>query len=300
MKTIMVTGATRGLGLALVRALDGYDDVALVLAVRDGAAGNELAATLRRPARVVVLDVGSLEQVGRFADAWHEPLWALVNNAGLQLVESTTTTAEGVEQTMAVNHLGPALLTLRLLPWLRGGQVVAIGSGTHNPEHPGATRFGFRGARYTSVDALARGESDGDSEKQRGMDRYATTKMLGMVFMSELARRTDATRFYTFDPGMMPGTSLARTSPWYGRLAWATVMRWLVPFLPDASTPERSGAALAEMLVRNDAASGGVFDLRGEPSGRVWAPALEPSLGRRVYEETASWFTTHGSAVPKT
>lgn len=289
MKRILITGATRGLGLSLVRALDDHDDVELVLAVRDEAAGRAIASTLRRPARVVALDVGSLAQVERFAATWDEPLWALVNNAGLQLVERTTTTDEGVEETMAVNHLGPALLTLKLLPHLRGGQVVAIGSGTHHPHHPSATRFGFRGGRFTNVSALARGESDGTTAKQRGQDRYATTKMLGMILMMELARRERAIRFYTFDPGMMPGTALARTMPWYGRLVWATLLRWLVPLLPDASTTQRSAATLADMLVANDTPSGSVIDYRRRPSTRVWEATRAPELGARVYEETVAW-----------
>src|SRR5687768_12643674 len=80
-KTILVTGATRGLGLALARALDEVDGIELVLAVRDVTAGQSELRSLRRPARVVELDVGSLEAVSRFAAGWSEPLWALVNNA---------------------------------------------------------------------------------------------------------------------------------------------------------------------------------------------------------------------------
>ena len=59
MKTVMITGASRGLGLALARALDAAPDVELILAVRDVAAGKRAAASLRRPARVVELDMGS-------------------------------------------------------------------------------------------------------------------------------------------------------------------------------------------------------------------------------------------------
>jgi NAD(P)-dependent dehydrogenase (short-subunit alcohol dehydrogenase family) len=141
MRTILVTGATRGLGLALVRALDAHDDVSLVLGVRDLEAGRAVAKTLRR-AEAVSLDTGSLASIRALTARWDRPLHALVHNAGVQETAETTFTAEGLETTFAVNHLGPLALTLGLAPHVRGGRVVAIGSGTHNPDNRTATMFG--------------------------------------------------------------------------------------------------------------------------------------------------------------
>lgn len=126
MKTVLLTGATRGLGLAMARALDEVTDVHLVLAVRDVVAGEALARTLRRPARVVGLDLANMGSVMRLVHTWNEPLHALVNNAGLQLVGPTVHTEDGLEATFAVNHLAPTWLALGLLPWLRGGRVIGV------------------------------------------------------------------------------------------------------------------------------------------------------------------------------
>lgn len=286
MKTILLTGASRGLGRAIARALDAADDVSLVLAVRDRAAGEQVAASLRRPAEVVELDVSSIEAVTRFGAGWRRPLHALVNNAGLQLTGPTVMTPEGLEATLATNHLGPLQLTLGLLPHLRGGRVLGIGSGTHNPDNRMATLFGFRGGRFTSIAALSRGEGDGRSDRQRGMDRYATSKLVSMAATFELARRHPATAFATLDPGLMPGTGLARTQPWLARLGWSTLLRWLVPLLPDASTPARSARAARHLLLEAELAPGEVYDFTGSPSRRVHPSVRSPDLGRTVLDQS--------------
>jgi NAD(P)-dependent dehydrogenase (short-subunit alcohol dehydrogenase family) len=291
-KTVLVTGASRGLGLAIARALDAADDVQLVLAVRDVAATEAAMHGLRRTPRVVRLDLASLDEVTAFIAAWHEPLWALVNNAGLQVTGPTAFTPDGFEQTIAVNHLASTWLALGLLPWLRGGRVMAIGSGTHNPESRTAALFGFRGGRFTSVEELAKGglSHDATSDRQKGLDRYATSKLLVIATTMELARRHPATTFLTFDPGLMPGTGLVRGGPWYVRVAWNRVLRWLVPLMPDASTPERSASAARRLLAVDDNAvdvtSGEVYDFRARPSRRVWSGARANELGAAVTDQT--------------
>jgi NAD(P)-dependent dehydrogenase (short-subunit alcohol dehydrogenase family) len=296
-KTILVTGATRGFGLAIARELAAQKGVELVLAVRDVARGEAVAASLRRRAgpprvRVLRLDLSSLDEVARFADAWREPLAALVNNAGRQVPGGLRLTADGFEETLAVNLLAPTWLTLGLLPWLRGGRVLNVSSGTHNPDHPLARRLGFRGGRFTSVSALARGEVEGGSERQRAATRYATSKLLVIASTQELARRHPGTTFLTIDPGAMPGTGLVRDAPLLVRLAWSTLLRWLVPVLPDASTPARSARAVRWLLTTEGLVSGEVYDFEQRPSSRVWPPARAPELGREVVDETTALLAT--------
>lgn len=284
MKTVMITGATRGLGLALARALDAAPDVELILAVRDVAAGKRAAASLRRPARVVELDLGSPASIKRLIHDWHEPLRGLVNNAGLQFTGPAVFNEAGVEMTLAVNHLGPLELTMGLLPWLEHARVMGIGSGTHNPSQ--ARLFGFRGGHFTSIEALARGEAQRSSDRGRGLDLYATSKLLSMTTTVELARRHARTRFITLDPGLMPGTGLVRTAPLPVRAAWHSLLRWLVPLLPDASTPQRSAAAGRTLLLEGEPAAGEIYAFDGKPSRRVWDLVREAEFGRRVVDES--------------
>jgi protochlorophyllide reductase len=295
MRTILVTGATRGLGLSLVRALDAHDDVSLVLAVRDLEAGRAVARTLRR-AEAVSLDTGSLASIRALGARWDRPLHALVHNAGVQETARTTFTAEGIETTFAVNHLGPLALTLGLAPHVRGGRVVMLGSGTHNPDNRTATMFGFRGGRFTSVEAHLRGECDASTDRQRGMDRYATSKLLAMLTTMALARRDPRTTFFTFDPGLMPGTGLARTAPPMQAWAWKHLLPWLAPLLPDTSTPERSAASLTTLLLAGAIDSGEVYGHDATPSRRVWKGARDPELAARVLDESLAALAARGLA----
>ena len=293
MRTILVTGATRGLGIALVRALNEHDDVTLALGVRDLDAGRAIAKTLRR-AEAVAIDTGSLASIRAFTSRWDRPLHALVNNAGLQVTDGDSFTDEGIETTLAVNHLGPLALALGLLPRLRGGSVVGVGSGTHNPDNTSARLFGFRGGKFTSVEALTRGETDGTNDQARGRNRYATSKLLTTVTAIELARRTSIARFATFDPGLMPGTGLARAAPWYARAVWSSVLGWVAPLMDDTSTPETSARSLAKLLIEGPIMSGQTYGHDGAISHRLWKGAHDPELGKRIVDESLAALSSRG------
>lgn len=288
MGTFLVTGATGSLGASTARALvaSGHD---VVLTVRDGARGRHVATTLGPRAQVRVLDLASRADIQRFVAEWNAPLDGLVNIAGGQNVGPLRRTVDGVEETLAVNHLAPLELTLGLLPHLGGARVAFVGSGTHHPRHVTARMFGFRGARFSSIEALARAEERG-SRRQLGADRYATSKLLCMWMAVALAEAAPEVSFFGFDPGLMPGTGLVRTAPGFVRLLWRTVLVWVAPMLPDTSTPGRSGAALARLLTDADVASGTIYGSDGLPSKRLWEPAFAtPEGARRALHESVDF-----------
>lgn len=289
MKTYIVTGATRGLGLATARALSRIPDTSVVLAVRDLAKGQAVARTLGNHVQARLLDLGSLADVKRFADAWTGPLAGLVNNAGIQESTLTRRTSDGLEITIGTNHIAAFALTEALMPALSGGRVLFIGSGTHNPTNKAAARFGFRGGRFTSIDALAHGDTDETDQKQANRDRYATSKMLNTVTAMEWARRIPTTTFLTLDPGLMPGTGLARNASLAERIAWFTLIRLIAPFLPDTSTASRSGKTAAWLMTDPSllAHNGEVFSFDRKPSRRVWEKARDPKLAAAVVDQTA-------------
>jgi len=300
-KTILITGATRGLGLALAKRLAAEPNVHLVLGVRDREAGRRVARDLGPQAEAVQLDMSSLASIKSLTSNWDRPLFALINNAGLQNVGPTRFSEGGIEITLAVNHIGPLLLTLGLLPWLAEGTVLGIGSGTHNPEDKGATRFGFRGGRFTSIAELARGEVDAESDQQAGYDRYATSKLLSMTTGVELARRNTDTRFLCLDPGLMPGTGLARTAPRAVRLLWHNLLPLLVPLMSGASTPTRSAAAGARLVLNaGTAKSGGIYDQRARESDRVWDKVSDAEFGATVVDQSIEWLADIGAAPART
>jgi hypothetical protein len=123
-------------------------------------------------------------------------------------------------------------------------RIILIGSGTHDPDIWMNRWFGFRGGRYTDARNLASGRGDPSvSDAQRARDRYATSKLCNLMTVEALARRGyDA---HSFDPGLMPGTGLARDYGWLARVGWHTAMRLAAWILPGASSIRRSGNALA-------------------------------------------------------
>lgn len=101
-------------------------------------------------------------------------------------------------------------------------------------------------------------------------------KFCNIVSTYALANRMPAARlrFFALDPGLMPGTGLARDNSAFNRFMWRSLLRWIAPNLPGASTAERSGAALAWLLTSPDPAIAkdlveGSLELCGIPYLRV-------------------------------
>ncbi|MEU6388107.1 SDR family NAD(P)-dependent oxidoreductase [Streptomyces sp. NPDC046939] len=127
-KTVLLTGATQGMGRHLARLL-ATRGATLLLHGRDRARLAEVAADIEARApdsdvRTYQGDLADLEQVRTLADAVlaAEPrLDVLVNNAALGGGSDPSvreTSRQGHELRFAVNHLAPYVLTRRLLPLL--------------------------------------------------------------------------------------------------------------------------------------------------------------------------------------
>lgn len=291
MKTYIVTGATRGLGLSIAKEIAKSNDSEVVLAVRNIELGAAIAAQIGENVSVKELNMTSSTSVENFLNDWNKPIAGLVNNAGVQIVDATRNTdEEGYEETFAVNHLYALKLTIGLLDHLKGGRVLFIGSGTHNPENWTATIFGFRGARYETIKKCAEGLNNSSKINQLGMDRYATSKFLNMVSTVELARRIspNKTRFYCLDPGMMPGTGLARTAPAHLQFAWKNILPVISRIMPDSSTPARSGKACAWLMTADNSLlnNGGIYSYDRKPSNRVWEKIYSHEIGCGVLDES--------------
>ena len=131
-RRVVVTGANVGIGFETARAL-AAQGAHVTLACRDlSKAANAVAAIVRdvQPhdsqvagrVQAAQLELSDQQSVHRFADqlqTLNQPVHVLVNNAGAIMTKQTT--VEGIDRTMAVNHLGPSLLTMRLMPLLRQG-----------------------------------------------------------------------------------------------------------------------------------------------------------------------------------
>jgi light-dependent protochlorophyllide reductase len=264
-RTAVITGASTGLGLECARALLANDaSWHVVLAVRDPARGADAVAQLGEPGRCTIfeMDLASLRSVRGFVQSLRAaelpPVHALVCNAGVQVVSGAEVTDDGVEMTFGVNHLGHFALVQGLLDHLvRPARIVVVSSGTHDP----AKHTGMPSPRYTTATDVARPEGGTAAEGRR---RYTTSKLCNVLFAYELDRRLShgeqGVTVNAFDPGLMPGSGLARDYPPLQRMVW----RYLLPalrVLPGVRSTRTSGRYLAALTgdARFDGITGKYF-----------------------------------------
>lgn len=250
-RTAVITGANTGLGLECARSLLASDDTwHVVLAVRDSTRGAEAVAELDAPQRCTVLplDLASLDSVRGFGErlqhAGVPPLRAVVCNAGLQVVDGTKFTQDGVEMTFGVNHLGHFALVRDLLEILDApARIVIVSSGTHDP----AKFTGMPHPHYASAEELAHPTAGTSADGRR---RYTTSKLCNVLFAYELDRRlgqgAGGVTVTCFDPGLMPGSGLARDYSPIGKLVWRYVMP-VLRVLPNVNSTRASGRRLAAL-----------------------------------------------------
>ena len=190
-QTAIVTGSNTGIGLEIARQLLDLNITTLILAVRSpskgAAAVTSLAAGRSLPPSTIQvwpLDLDSYPSITAFAERTKSlpRIDIVINNAGIINATQLFSPSTGHDQMIQVNYLSQALLTLLLLPIIKS---------KHLPNHP--TRITF-----TSSDAAA-----WTSFPQRNHNpllpslslpttnvdnQYFTSKLLGMLFVSELAK----------------------------------------------------------------------------------------------------------------
>jgi len=179
-KTVLITGATGGIGLAAAVAL-ARQGAQLVLVGRNQARGLDAISEIRRRAgsdraEFLRADFASLAEVRRLALAFvaeERPLHVLINNAGT-MNTSRRLTVDGFEEMFAVNHLAHFLLTRLLLPRLQEcapARIVHVASNAH---------------------AFCKGMRWHDLSHERGFSAfpaYGHSKLANILFSGELARR---------------------------------------------------------------------------------------------------------------
>lgn len=132
MKTVLITGATQGLGLATAQAL-AQQGHRLIVHGRDAAKLSDVADDLRCTGAEVsteVADLSDLSQVGALADRvaeGHAQIGALINNAGV--FKTGQPRAGAFDVRFVVNTLASAFLARRLLPVIpQDGRIIHLSS----------------------------------------------------------------------------------------------------------------------------------------------------------------------------
>lgn len=223
-KTAIVTGANGGLGMECSRQLLDLGLKKLIIGVRDEAKGEAARKTLTttkalQPGQTIdvwKLDLASYESVTAFARkaADLKPrLDIAVLNAGVNRGSFALNPTTGHEEDIQTNYLSTALLVLLLLDVFQKSR--APGTET-TPSSPGRIVV-------VSSDTAAWAQF-GEKNKEPllpafdekatfdELDRYGTSKLLGQIFVTELAKRVPPSLAVVncANPGLCYGSGLAR------------------------------------------------------------------------------------------
>ena len=291
----IVTGPTSGIGLAT--ALEVAKHGTVVLVGRNREKLNQIQNAIQRDgghAVSIVCDLSDIVAARRAARSIIDlrlPIAALVNNAGI-LQMRPSRNAQGWDMTFATDHLGPFALTEALIPHLPdGATVVFVASGVEDPERKPAKAAGFRGGRYISAEASARGEWKPGGSKNSGYDAYATSKQCALATVLEFARETPRLHFNAVEPGFNPGTALGRDANAVLRFLAKYVLTLIAPFVKYWSTPKRGARVITKALLNEAGATGVYYDEKGHP---MLASELvrDPQFTARVVTETRALLAT--------
>lgn len=219
-RTVVVTGASSGVGLAAAEQFAAQGDQVVVV----GRTEERLDAAVAR-----VRAAGGGREPGRFradferlADVRELAGWllatypaidVLANNAG-GMVGGYRRTVDGFEATIQSNHLAPFLLTNLLRERLGGARLVATASRVHTQGRPDP------------------GDFTGDPQRFRWARAYGAAKSANILFAAEAARRWPDVTSVSFHPGVVRSN--------FGEGPVRLVYR----FAPFLTTPEKAGALL--------------------------------------------------------
>ncbi|MBY0426188.1 MAG: SDR family oxidoreductase [Cytophagales bacterium] len=176
-KTILITGATSGIGYEAAKAIASAGHQ-LVFTARDTIKAEIVKEELSKTNPLItylIADFSSLESVKNAATEFEQTfgtLDVLVNNAGTWEMEFQLS-KDGIEMNFAVNHLAPFLLTNRLIPLLKkapSARIVNTSSMAHRRNIFDPANLEYRNLPYN------------------GVATYSQSKLCNLLFTLELTK----------------------------------------------------------------------------------------------------------------
>lgn len=207
-KVCVVTGSNSGMGKETALALANMG-ATVVMVVRSQERGEKALTEVINKTRaqstvLMICDMSSAGSIRKFAKEFaekYEKLDVLINNAGAFFFKRQTT-VDGFELTLAVDYLGPFLLTHELLPSLKNSapsRIINISSGLHKSGR--IDLDDLQSEKKYSGRFFARGNA------------YANAKLMLIMYTYELARRLQGTgvTVNAVEPGFV-ATNLGKNS----------------------------------------------------------------------------------------
>ncbi len=254
--TILVTGATSGLGLESAKALAaaGAD---VILAGRSAERLQGAQAQIPQPTRLLLLDLADLDSVRKAAESV-DHLDVLINNAGV-MAPPFGRTADGFETQIGTNHLGHFALTGLLLPKMptssRHARVVTVSSSAHRMGSVDVNDLNFDHRRYSSWPA------------------YGQSKLANLLFAAELDRRAQHAGWRLRSVAAHPGwaaTNLQFAGPAMahnpiGRLITKVMNAVVAQSAESGARPQLYAATMPDVQGGQYYGPDGLFESRGAP-----------------------------------
>ncbi len=218
-KTIVITGASDGIGAAAARRLHAMGHTVVIVG-RNKAKTEAIAAELQAPFHLV--DYAELDQVKRLASELerYDCIDVLCNNAGGAL-STKTLTIDGFEKTFQINYLAPFLLTNLLMDKLCACQATVIQTSSVAANLFGAG-LDLENLNYESSYLAVRA--------------YGEAKLENILFTRELHRRyySQGLRAVAFEPGLAR-SNFASESVLFFKLIYRTPLKYLLTITPNRS-----------------------------------------------------------------
>jgi len=279
-KICVVTGANSGIGKETALGL-AQMGARVVMVCRNADKGKAALEDGRRDsansqADLLIADMSSQASVRELAKqirAKYPQLDVLINNAGA-VMRTRALSADGIEMTVAANHLGPALLTALLLDLLKASapcRIVNVSSHAHRTGPIDVNDLQFERRKFSSFKA------------------YGQSKLLMNAYAFELARRLEGTGITAncLHPGVI-ATNLGGTNP---PLAWRIMFGLMKPFLLNAkqgaqttlyvaSAPELAGVS-GKYFAKSKIAESSPQSRDPNVVAEVWA-WTEKMIGQRL------------------
>ena len=267
-KTVLITGGTSGIGKATAVALAAMD-ANVVITGRNAERGEAAVEEIKDRSHsdsveLMLADLSVQSEVRRLAETFlarHDRLDVLANNAGL-VQSKRTETLDGIETTLAINHLAPFLLTNLLLDCLKESAPSRVVTVSSEAQRWGSMDFGDLQSR----------------RRYRGFPVYGMTKLANIMFTYELAERLKekGVTANCLHPGSV-GTNFGQNN----RGPMALFFRAFKPFM---RSPEQGADTLIWLASSPevDGVSGKYFSDRKEIEAKNIA--YDPDARRRLWE----------------
>lgn len=217
-RRILVTGASRGIGLTIAQHLaqKGAELILLAGSEESIISLKKMQFVQESGAVTHALDLSNQQTIIDFTESWRGELWGIVNNAGIcKTLNLKDTGDDPLEEVLNTNLIGPYMLTKRMLPYLsRPGRIVNIASQLGQEGRSGysaycASKFGLigmtkcwakeLGSEGITVNAVCPGWVDTEMSK---IDMQRMANEQGVVvsqFYAEICEPLELKRFNSTD-----------------------------------------------------------------------------------------------------